>query len=91
MTYRSLRAARLAGAFDGEQTRHEPLSQLTFCTRRRSGALAHRDPDSHRGNLFGVEAFSRTRGARVLAGFGFLLAILSLVSYALQLTVIESC
>jgi diadenylate cyclase len=33
--------------------------------------------------------FRGTRGARVLAGFGFLLAMLSLVSYALQLTVIE--
>ena len=33
--------------------------------------------------------FRGTRGARVLAGFGFLLAMLSLVSYALQLKVIE--
>jgi diadenylate cyclase len=32
--------------------------------------------------------FRGTRGARVLAGFGFLLAVLSLVSYALHLTVI---
>jgi diadenylate cyclase len=33
--------------------------------------------------------FRGTRGARVLAGFGFLLAMLSLASYALHLTVIE--
>jgi diadenylate cyclase len=33
--------------------------------------------------------FRGTRGARVLAGFGFLLALLSLASYALHLTVIE--
>ncbi len=33
--------------------------------------------------------FRGTRGARVLVGFGFLLAMLSLVSFALQLTVIE--
>ena len=33
--------------------------------------------------------FRGTRGARVLAGFGLLLALLSLVSYALRLTVIE--
>jgi diadenylate cyclase len=32
--------------------------------------------------------FRGTRGARVLAGFGFLLALLSLVSFALHLTVI---
>jgi diadenylate cyclase len=32
--------------------------------------------------------FRGTRGARVLAGFGFLLAILSLIAYALKLTVI---
>jgi diadenylate cyclase len=32
--------------------------------------------------------FRGTRGARVLAGFGFLLALLSLISYALNLTVI---
>ncbi len=33
--------------------------------------------------------FRGTRGARVLAGFGFLLALLSLMSYALHLQVIE--
>jgi diadenylate cyclase len=33
--------------------------------------------------------FRGTRGARVLAGFGFLLALLSLVSYVLQLQVIQ--
>jgi diadenylate cyclase len=33
--------------------------------------------------------FRGTRGARVLAGFGFLLAMLSLIAYALKLTVIE--
>lgn len=33
--------------------------------------------------------FRGTRGARVLAGFGFLLAMLSLVSYVLELRVIE--
>lgn len=41
------------------------------------------------GIYFTWKLFRGTRGARVLAGFGFLLAMLSLVSYALQLTVIE--
>jgi len=41
------------------------------------------------GIYFLWKLFRGTRGARVLAGFGFLLAMLSLVSYALQLTVIE--
>jgi diadenylate cyclase len=41
------------------------------------------------GIYFTWKLFRGTRGARVLAGFGFLLAMLSLVSYAFQLTVIE--
>jgi len=41
------------------------------------------------GIYFTWKLFRGTRGARVLAGFGFLLAMLSLISYALQLTVIE--
>jgi len=41
------------------------------------------------GIYFIWKLFRGTRGARVLAGFGFVLATLSLVSVALQLTVIE--
>jgi len=41
------------------------------------------------GIYFIWKLFRGTRGARVLAGFGFLLATLSLVSVAFQLTVIE--
>jgi diadenylate cyclase len=41
------------------------------------------------GIYFTWKLFRGTRGARVLAGFGFLLAMLSLVSYAFELTVIE--
>ncbi len=40
------------------------------------------------GIYFTWKLFRGTRGARVLAGFGFLLAMLSLVSYALQLKVL---
>jgi diadenylate cyclase len=41
------------------------------------------------GIYFTWKLFRGTRGARVLAGFGFLLAMLSLVSYAFELRVLE--